>query len=484
MKITDLIPGYKGVDVNVTGVSADSRAVKDGFLFAALPGSKEDGIKYIEDAIYLGARVILGDKKAKLPKDAKDVVLVTDDNPRRAFALICARFYQIQPALTVAVTGTSGKTSVVSFTQQLWHLAGIKECASLGTLGLRGPGMIRAGSLTTPPAEKLMAELADLAAVGITHLAMEASSHGLDQYRLDGVRVSAAAFTNLSRDHLDYHRDMDEYFTAKSRLFTDLLKPTGVAVINMDDEYAPRLIKICDARKIKTITLGKKGKDIVLKGRVPSPYGQLIDLEIFGQPCRITLPLVGEFQVMNALTALGLVIAGGVDVKTALPLLEQLRGVPGRLQLVPGHPKSAAVYVDYAHKPAAVEAVLNTLRPHTLGKLFCLIGCGGDRDPGKRPMMGKIAVQLSDVAIITDDNPRTEDAAKIRAQMMTGAGESAKEIAGRREAIEWAVTHIGAGDVLVVAGKGHEQGQIIGDTVEPFDDVHEVKNAMQKVNKI
>jgi UDP-N-acetylmuramoyl-L-alanyl-D-glutamate--2,6-diaminopimelate ligase len=479
MKLADLLPAA-GQDIEIAGLTADSRAVRDGYLFAALPGSKEDGSKFIADALYHGAAAVLA--KTGTPPVA-DVPMITDDNPRRAFALACARFYARQPQTIAAVTGTSGKTSTVSFAQQLWHLSGIKSCASLGTLGLRGPGMMKSGALTTPSAEKLMAELADLSAAGITHLAMEASSHGLDQYRLDGVRVSIAAYTNLSRDHLDYHADMDEYFAAKSRLFTDLLKPGGVAVIASDDAYASRLIDICRSKKIKMITAGKNARDIVLKNRVAMPEGQQIDLDVMGAPYHLTLPLVGEFQVMNVLVALGIVIAGGVDPSRAVPMIESLRGVPGRLQLVPGHPRGAAVYVDYAHKPAAVESVLTTLRPHTRGKLFCVIGCGGDRDPGKRPIMGKIASDLADMTVITDDNPRTEDAGKIRAAMMSGISQTqkAKDISGRREAIQWAVAALQAGDVLVIAGKGHEQGQIVGETVLPFDDVTESKQAMENI---
>lgn len=477
MKLADLLPMVKQ-EIEIAGLTADSRAVREGYLFAALPGSKEDGSKFIADALYHGAVAVLA--KTGTPP-AADVPVITDDNPRRAFALACAAFYGQQPGCIAAVTGTSGKTSTVSFAQQLWHLSGTKNCASLGTLGLRGPGMMKTGALTTPSAEKLMAELADLAAAGITHLAMEASSHGLDQYRLDGVRVSIAAYTNLSRDHLDYHADMDDYFAAKSRLFTDLLNPGGVAVIASDDAYVPRLIDICQAKKIKTLTVGKNARDIILKSRVAMPEGQQIDLEVMGTPYHLTLPLVGEFQVMNVLVALGIVIASGVDPARVVPMIQSLRGVPGRLQLVPGHPRGAAVYVDYAHKPAAVESVLTTLRPHTRGKLYCVIGCGGDRDPGKRPIMGKIASELADMTIITDDNPRTEPAEKIRAAMMSGISQTqkAKDIPGRREAIIWAVTALEAGDVLVIAGKGHEQGQIVGETVLPFDDVTEAKQAME-----
>lgn len=480
MKLSSLIPGTSA-DMSITGLTADSREVRPGYLFAALPGNKEDGDKYIDDAIVHGASVIL----ARPGTHAREgVIMITDEQVRRRFALACAAFYQLQPAHIAAVTGTSGKTSVVSFTQQLWHLSGITSCASLGTLGLRGPGMIRAGSLTTPSSEKLMAELADLSSAGITHLAMEASSHGLDQYRLDGVRIHVAAFTNLSRDHLDYHPTMDDYFKAKTRLFTELLITGGTAVIIVDDEYGQRLAGLCAERKIKTITAGYKGKDIQVITRTASPHGQRIEMVVRGQKIPVILPLVGEFQVMNVLTALGILMAGGADPLKMVAYMEQLRGVAGRLQLVPGHPRRAAVYVDYAHKPAALQSVLQTLRPHTTGKLFCVIGCGGDRDPGKREMMGKIASDLADMTVITDDNPRTEDPAKIRSAMLSGVTQpgKVKEIPSRQDAIIWAVGQIDAGDVLVIAGKGHEQGQIIGEKVFPFDDVTEAKKAMENVN--
>lgn len=465
-------------DIPITGLTADSRQVREGYLFAALPGSKQDGAKFISDAILHGARAILAGDDVSVDND--DIILIRDKNPRRALAKIAAKYYAQQPKVIVAVTGTSGKTSTVSFTQQLWTLTGIEHSASLGTLGIRAPGMNRYGSLTTPDTVSLHAQLADLAAAGITHLAMEASSHGLDQFRLDGVEINAAAYTNLSRDHLDYHADMDEYFAAKARLFTELLPQNGTAVIHSDDPYGQKLVEMCRTRGLKIMRFGTGDVEISLQSRTPQPSGQDITLKIQGETFNIRLPLVGDFQVMNALAALGLVLAEGKKAGDIVPLLAQLQGVPGRLQLVPGHAKGAAVYVDYAHKPAALETVLKTLRPHTEGRLVCLIGCGGDRDPGKRPMMGRIAATIADTAIITDDNPRTEDAAKIRAAMMADAP-GAIEIGGRREAIRKAVAMLGRGDVLVVAGKGHEQGQIIGEQVLPFDDVEEVKSAMELV---
>ncbi len=477
MQLIDFLNTDKNLPID--GVTSDSRQVKKNYLFAALSGKKMDGAQFIEDAIHHGASIILAEEGVELPKDAPEYVqIINDKNPRQAFAKIAAKFYQIQPDNIVAVTGTSGKTSTVSFVQQLWHLSGLKACASLGTLGLRGPGMRRYGSLTTPGTQALHADLADLKAAGINHLAMEASSHGLDQYRLDGVQTKVAAFTNLSRDHLDYHKDMNEYFMAKARLFSELLEEDGQAVINADDDYADRLIQICKEHKHEVITFGQKGEQLKLLKRDPKPDGQDIEISVFGETYSISLPLVGEFQVMNALCALGLVLAQDNDPKKYVPLLKDLRGVPGRLQLV-GAPAKGAIYVDYAHKPAALEMVLRTLRPHTANNLICVFGCGGNRDPGKRAIMGKISDDLADKIIVTDDNPRYEDATQIRMQILD-AVPRAIEIPDRAIAIQKSISELEEGDVLVIAGKGHEQGQIIGEKVHPFDDVEEVLKAIEK----
>lgn len=478
MRLSQLID-TDAQDVEIQGLSADSRDVRNGYIFAALSGSKANGNSFISDALMHGASVILAENGTVLPADSK-AILIENENPRKALAKLAAKFYKLQPDVIAAVTGTSGKTSTASFTQQLWHLFGITQCASIGTLGVRGPGLIRSGSLTTPDTISLHAELADLASAGITHLAMEASSHGLDQYRLDGVRITAAGYTNLSRDHLDYHANMDDYFIAKARLFSEILERSGIAVLNADDEYCEKLHAICKKSGHKVFTYGHKGKEIRLLKHALRPVGQDVSIDVMGHEFHVTIPLVGHFQVMNALCALGLVLAGDGDPQTVVPLLSQLRGVPGRLQLVPGHPLGAAIYVDYAHKPAAVEAVLNTLRPHTEGRLFCVIGCGGDRDVGKRPIMGRIASGLADVVVVTDDNPRSENPATIRAAIMEGASD-AHEIGDRREAIEWAISELKRGDVLVIAGKGHEQGQIIGDVVEPFDDVQVAKESIENL---
>lgn len=473
--IDDFIEAGMGA---LKGVTSDSRQVRAGFLFAALPGAKTDGSGYIDDAIAHGATHVLLRDDASI-EEQEGVTYLRVKNPRKIFTQIVAKFFKLQPENTIAVTGTSGKTSTVTFVQQIWHLSGLSKCASLGTLGVRGPGMMKQGRLTTPDAEQLHAELADLAAVGIQHLAMEASSHGLDQFRLDGVKVKAAAFTNLSRDHLDYHENMDEYFDAKSRLFSEVMPQGGKAILNADDEYYPKLQEICKENNHDVISFGKEGDAIKINSITPLPQGQNVSFSVKSEVYDVTLPLVGEFQVMNALCALGLVLSLDFDPAKYSATLEKLRGVPGRLQLVGGHPK-AAVYVDYAHKPAALETVLKTLRPHTAGQLVCVFGCGGNRDPGKRLMMGKIATDLADKVIVTDDNPRYEDGAEIRKQILSAAP-NAIEIADRALAIVKSIEELEEGDVLVIAGKGHEKGQIIGEKVLPFDDLEEAKKAIEKV---
>lgn len=464
------------------GLTQDSRAVKKDWLFAALPGSKADGRAFIADAVRHGASVVLAAKGSEWPKDVPqgDVQFITDENPRRRLALMAAEFYALQPDYIAAVTGTNGKTSTVHFVKQLWALKGLKA-ASIGTLGVRGPDTVRSGSMTTPDPVSLHAELADLAAVGVTHLAMEASSHGLDQYRLDGVKVKAAGFTNLTRDHLDYHGTMESYAHAKERLFSEVLEEGGIAVLNADIPEFETLKKIAGKTGAKILSYGYKGKDLKVLKAVPQPQGQNLKLEILGKNYDVMLPVVGGFQVMNALCALGLVIAENTKhAESYIEFLSQLQGPPGRLQLVPGH-KNAAIYIDYAHTPDALETVLKALRPHTDGKLVCLFGCGGDRDRGKRPIMGKIAKELADHVIVTDDNPRSEDPASIRKAIMDEA-KGAEEIPGRREAIYHAVEILKKGDVLVIAGKGHEQGQIFADRTDPFDDFTEATNAIKEAN--
>jgi len=479
-ELTDIV--RDGPDPEILGLSADSRQVQPGFLFAALPGVSIDGAQYIEDAVSRGAVAVVAQKGTKVPDG---IVLIEEGNPRRKTSLIAARFYGRQPERIIAVTGTNGKTSVLNFVQQIWESLGYKA-ACIGTLGVRGAGMDKAGSLTTPDPILLHAVLADLAAAGVTHVAIEASSHGLSQYRLDGVQVSVAGFTNLSRDHLDYHGHMDDYLAAKTRLFADVLGESGAAVLNADISEYKALKKICKKHKIGFLDYGRHGKGVHLKSCDPLPQGQKIKIEIGGHTDELVLPVIGGFQAMNALCALGIVIAERPDdaawIDKSIKALPELKSAPGRLQLVEGHPEEAAVYVDYAHTPDALENILKALRPHTKGRLFCIVGCGGDRDAGKRAVMGRAADEMADIAIITDDNPRSEDPAKIRTAMMEGT-KNAREIGGRREAIRAAVKELKKGDVLVIAGKGHEQGQIVGDRVEPFDDVEEAYKAIAIVKE-
>ena len=459
----------------ITGLTADSRRVKPGFLFAALPGTKVDGRAFAALAVAQGAIAILAPEGTAAIAGAQ---LITDANPRRRFAVMAAEFYGVQPATITAVTGTNGKTSTAEFARQIWRHSG-SPAASIGTLGVIAPDWDNEGGLTTPDPVQLHATLATLAARGIDHACMEASSHGLSQYRLDGVRLKAAAFTNLTRDHLDYHGDMADYAQAKLRLFREILPAGGTAVINADSDLAPRVAAIAAERGQPVLTFGRAGRDLRLIATQPEPFGQSVSLEILGRLITIRLPLAGTFQAANALAALGLVLAAGGDQSRALSALEHLTGVPGRLQQVARRANGAPVYVDYAHTPDALGTVLTALRPHTQapGRLVVVFGCGGDRDPGKRPQMGAIAQGLADRVIVTDDNPRGEAPASIRRAILA-ACPAATEIADRAAAIATAVAELQAGDVLVVAGKGHEHGQIVAGTVLPFDDAAVAANAV------
>lgn len=478
MQLTNFLDTLETLPIN--GITSDSRQARKGYLFAALPGSKSNGSEFIDDAILHGSEYILAPSDYALPDTYKDkVTVILSKNTRQDFAKIAARFYKLQPKNIVAITGTSGKTSTASFVQQLWHLVGFENCASLGTLGIRGPKMRIAGKLTTPDTQSLHAALADLSAAGIDYLAMEASSHGLDQYRLDGVNVQVAAFTNLSHDHLDYHPDMQSYFDAKSRLFSDILQQNGLAVLNADDEYFDQLKEICLKKEHSVFSFGYAGEDLKILNRVAKPTGQELKFIVKDKEYNITLPLVGDFQVMNALCAFALVMPYVEDLEKLVQSLSQLRGVPGRLQLIEGYAKGA-IYIDYAHKPAALETILKTLREHTSNNLVCVFGCGGNRDKGKRAMMGEIANRLADKIIVTDDNPRYEDAQAIRKEIMEAAP-NAIEIADRQKAIENAVSNLNKGDVLVIAGKGHEEGQIIGEKVHPFNDAQIVQDIIKGI---
>jgi UDP-N-acetylmuramoyl-L-alanyl-D-glutamate--2,6-diaminopimelate ligase len=452
--------------IEVTGITADSRAVKPGFLFAALPGTKTDGARFIQDAVAKGAAAVLVKEGAAVTAPPSIPVLRSTE-PRRALALMAARFHPDQPRVTVAVTGTNGKTSVAEFTRQVFTALG-HTAASLGTIGLVKPHGSVYGSLTTPDPVSLHATLAGLAAEGITHLAFEASSHGLDQYRLDGVRVVAAAFTNLGRDHLDYHADERAYFNAKMRLFADLLQPGQPAVVNADGARAADAISVARIRGLRVFTTGRSGRDIELRSLVRDGFAQRIGVRHAGCDFDLRFPLLGAYQVENALVAAGLAIVTGSEPAAAINAIQNLTGVKGRLEVV-GQVRGGLVVVDYAHKPEALSAALDALRPFATGRLVCVFGCGGDRDKGKRPIMGRIAVEKADVAIVTDDNPRSEKPEAIRAEILAAAS-GAREIGDRAEAIGTAVCMLGAGDVVLVAGKGHETGQIVGNTVLPFSD--------------
>jgi UDP-N-acetylmuramoyl-L-alanyl-D-glutamate--2,6-diaminopimelate ligase len=480
LRLTELIEGSNlemrseapAQTMEIRGLSADSRTIAPGYLFAALPGSLHDGRDYIDDAIARGASAILAPSGTTL---TQPTTLLTDPNPRRRFALLAARFHERQPETVVTVTGTNGKSSVADFTRQIWCRSGL-PAASLGTLGLTPPQPNVPASLTTPDPVDLHRCLAALAERGFEHLVMEASSHGLDQFRLDGVKIKAAAFTNLSRDHLDYHGTMDAYWAAKQRLFDELLSDGGTAVLNADTEQFAVLLAAARKRGLATLSYGVEGSDLRLTSREATAEGQRLTLELLGEPYQVTLPLIGAFQAHNALAALGLAIATGVPADVAAAALGHLNGVPGRLEFVTRTPTGGRVYVDYAHTPDALETVLSAVRPHTKGRLVALFGCGGDRDRGKRPLMGEIAGRLADRAIVTDDNPRGEDPAAIRSEILAAVPE-AEEVGERRGAIEAALAGLEQGDVLIVAGKGHETGQIVGDRVLPFDDRDAVRAA-------
>ena len=465
-------------DLNVAGLTADSRAVKPGYLFAALPGAKADGRTFLADAARAGAVAALAPEGTRLPPEADSLALIEDPQPRRLFARMAAAFYGRQPATVVAVTGTSGKTSTVQFTRQLWARLGA-EAGSMGTLGTISGPITRYAGLTTSDPVQLHADLAELAKAGVTHLAIEASSHGLDQHRLDGLNLAAAAYTNLSQDHLDYHDSLESYFTAKARLFADLLPFGGAAVLNADAAEFGRLEALCRERGHRIFSYGRTGRELKLVEAVPSAGGQAIRMEVLGKTYDATLGMTASFQASNALCALGLVIATGKEPDPAVAALSALEDVRGRMELVARHPGGAPIYVDYAHKPGALETVLQALRPQTAGRLVVVFGCGGDRDRGKRPIMGEIAGRLADSVIVTDDNPRTEDPAAIRREILAGCP-GAAEIADRAQAIRAAVRGLGPRDILVIAGKGHEQGQVVGDTVRPFDDAAEARAAVRE----
>ncbi len=461
-------------DPAIAGLTLDSRKVRPGYLFAALAGSRADGASFVADAVKHGAVAVLAANDAVLPPLSSDIIILRDANPRRRIALMAARFAGAQPGTIAAVTGTNGKSSTVHFVRHIWSVLGLKS-ASVGTLGIVSPGFGREAGLTTPDPVQLHADLAKLVHEGVTHLAIEASSHGLDQYRLDGLKISAAAFTNLTHEHLDYHPTMDAYFAAKARLFEELLSASGTAIVNADSDRAEALAALCRKRGLRLWSYGAGGREIRLLRDEPTCTGQHLVVEVLGQRYELELPLVGGFQAANALAALGLVVATGGDPAHAVAALASLTGAPGRLQLVARHRSGAPVYVDYAHKPEALETVLKTLRPFAKGRLVVVFGCGGDRDRAKRPVMGEIATRLADLTIVTDDNPRSEEPAAIRAEIVGGIPAErnnwVEDRIDRRHAIEQGVAALGnADDLLLVAGKGHETGQTIKGVTQPFDD--------------
>jgi UDP-N-acetylmuramoyl-L-alanyl-D-glutamate--2,6-diaminopimelate ligase len=457
------------VDREITSLASDSRKVKPGTLFAALPGGRADGRAFVVDAVSRGAAAVLAETNVATQLRAEvQIPVLDDDNPRRRFALLAARFYSGQPERIAAVTGTNGKTSIVNFARQLWQTMG-RNAASVGTLGVMSDDYVEPGSLTTPDSIELHRILSELKRRGVERLAMEASSHGLDQYRLDGVELTAAVFTNLTRDHLDYHKTFEAYFTAKMRLFNAVLPEGGLAVINADSPEFEHVAAIARARRQRIVTFGTKGDDVRIVSATATANGQHLKLSVGGQSYEGDLPLIGTFQAGNVAAALGMLLACGEETESCLKALPSLIGVPGRMELAATLPNGAAVYVDYAHTPDALANALTSARPHATRRLIVVFGCGGDRDPGKRPEMGRIAVHLADQTIVTDDNPRSESAAAIRTAVMAGAI-GATEIGDRAQAIAAAIDTLEAGDVLLIAGKGHEQGQIIGDRVIPFDD--------------
>ena len=458
----------------VAGLTADSRAVKPGFVFFATPGVRADGLSFAQGAIHAGAIAVVAERAPEHPLTGAP--LIVTPNVRAALSAAAARFYPAQPDTIAAVTGTSGKTSVAAFTRQIWAQLGLRA-AALGTTGVITPEGETYGSLTTPDPVTLHETLDRLAQDHVTHLAMEASSHGLDQYRLDGVRLSAGAFTNLSRDHLDYHPDLAAYLAAKLRLFECLLQPGQPAVIDADSDVAAQVVAACKQRGLQVLTTGVKGDMLRLVSAQPRPASTLLHVACDGAVHDIELPLAGAFMASNALVAAGLCIATGSPAWPVLEALAHLRGAPGRLEKI-GERDGAPVFVDYAHKPDALEKVLTTLRPLAAKRLIVVFGCGGDRDRGKRAIMGEIAARNADVVIVTDDNPRTENPAAIRAAILAAAP-GAMDIADRGAAISAAVHMAQAGDVLVIAGKGHETGQIVGDRILPFSDHQAVRAALE-----
>ena len=470
--LTGALEGGAG-ETEISGMTADSRKIASGDLFVAVSGVKADGADFVADAVARGAAAVVSSH----PVEGLAVPVLVTADPRRFLALAAANFYGAQPETMIAITGTAGKTSVVSFTRQIWAYAGLKA-AQIGTTGVISPTRDDYGSLTTPDPVSLMKLLAELASEGVTHGAMEASSHGLDQSRLDGVKLAAGGFTNLGRDHMDYHPTVEEYFAAKMRLFT--LMPKGSpAIIFADDEWSEKAAAAAKAAGQDVRLVGRAGDFITVKRIEHLRDAQVAEVHHAGVIYEVKVPLAGDFQIANALVAAGFAISTGVSPAVAFEALGKLKGAPGRLELVGKTASGALAYVDYAHKPDALSNVLASVRPFTSGRIIVVFGCGGDRDKGKRPIMGEIATRLADVVIVTDDNPRSEVPETIRAEIMAAAP-GATEIGDRRAAIRHAVSLLQSGDTLIVAGKGHEEGQTVGSVVLPFSDHQEVRLALEE----
>ncbi|EBA03036.1 UDP-N-acetylmuramoylalanyl-D-glutamate--2,6-diaminopimelate ligase [Rhodobacterales bacterium HTCC2150] len=467
-------------EAQITGLSVDSRLVKDGHLFAALPGVTAHGGDFIQYALRQGAAAILTDQKgaeiAKKEIEASGAALVIAQDPRQALAFAATLWFGAQPEIAVAVTGTNGKTSVASFTRQIWALLGF-EAANVGTTGVEGAYSAPTGH-TTPEPITLHRLMADMAHHGITHVAMEASSHGLEQRRLDGMQLAAAGFTNFTQDHLDYHADFEAYFNAKAGLFTRVLSEDGIAVVNRNDARFQDISRLAEKRGQEVLSVGRdENASIRIIAQRFEPMGQTVLFEYNDRTFEVKLPLIGGFQAENVLMAAGLAIASGADANEIFGVLPQLKTVRGRMELAATRKNGASIFVDYAHTPDALATACRALRPHVLGRLIVVFGAGGDRDKGKRPLMGQAAEAHADVIFVTDDNPRSEDPAVIRREVMDGCIE-AIEVADRAEAILRGVDALGAGDVLLIAGKGHETGQVIGDDVLPFDDLEQASVAV------
>ena len=472
MKLSDVIPTAKSIAV--TGLTSDSRQVKAGMIFAAIPGTQFDGRDYIPQAIKSGAAAILS--QPALPP--LSVPVIERENVRLAYSRLAKQLYPNQPKCLVAVTGTNGKSSTVEFLRQIWVQAGVSG-ASLGTLGVTSPQGYRPLTHTTPDAVALHQTLSELASEAVTHVGMEASSHGLKQYRLDGVDITASCFTNLTQDHFDYHPNAEDYFSAKARLFTELAGAKTPVVVNVNDEYGQRILALCKERGQPTLSVGWTGADIHINEIMPKASGQALDLNVLGQRVKLTLPLAGEFQVLNAVQALGLALVTGVKQEVAIQALSTLHGVAGRMERVGFSKTGAPIYVDFAHTEDGLDKLLRGVRPHTQGRIIIVFGCGGDRDPNKRPKMGAVAAKLADVVIVTDDNPRTESPELIRRAVLQGCPD-AQVIGDRAQAISEGISQLRDGDCLVVAGKGHESGQIIGTKTIPFNDADVVRQILRE----